>query len=240
MKTQSHTESGSILFWLFIAVALFAALGFAVANINRGGGNSSLGELSKMKATDIMQYTSAIQRSIRIMRIENVDETALCFHTVQWGHTNYEFNPQCTEDRNRVFHPAGGAIGFQENVSDWYDSGISLAEGGEWIFSARYEVANVGTDGGTANSEDGSVDLLIITAPLIDTVCEGINKLLGYNPATPPAVPATTYNDLRTNKFTGTYVGENGSRIGDLGRERCVTVPDSPAFNMYYKVILAR
>ena len=239
MDLNHHPEHGGVIYWIFIAVALFAALSFTVSRIGRSGG-SAMGERATLQATEIMQYANAIQRGIRNMRIEGIDETYLCFHTDQWGHTDYEFTPQCNNNENRVFHPDGGGIKFQEGVEDWYDSNISITEAGTWIFSARYEVTNAGTDGGTGNSEDANVDLLIVTAPLTDTICEALNSQLGYTPATAPAVPAGTYTDLRTNKFTGSYSGEPGSKIGDIGRERCVSVPGTPTFNMYYKVILAR
>ena len=104
-------------------------------------------------------------------------------------------------------------------------------------------MTDVGTDGGTANSENANVDLLMVTAPVQDAVCEAINDQLGYDPATPPGapdVPASAYDDLRTNKFAGSYAGIAAKKIGNLGRERCVTVPAGTPFNMYYKVILAR
>ena len=88
------------MIWIFVAIALFAALGMTVANIGRTGPQGRMKELGKMQATDIMQYASAVQRAIRTMRIDGVEETNICFDASQWGHADYQFNPPCTDDAN--------------------------------------------------------------------------------------------------------------------------------------------
>lgn len=229
-----------MIYWIFIAVALFAALSMAVANIGRGGG-TNMEELARLRATDIMQYAGAIQRGIRSMRISGTDESALCFHADQWGHTNYEFNPQCTDNDNRVFHAEGGGISFQEGQDDWFENDSTPPDAKEWVISARYEVTNVGTDSGGATVA-ANADLLVATGPLKQELCEALNSLLGFTPNTPPMVAASSYDTMASNKFTGTYSNGTG-RIGDLGRERCVAQDNgsgNPAFYFYYKVILAR
>jgi hypothetical protein len=235
MKDRS-SESGSIIYWIFLAVALFAALSFTVANINRGG-NTDMSELARLRATDVIQYSGAIQRGIRIMRIEGVDESEICFHTSLWGHNSYEFNPQCTLERNQVFNSEGGNIGFQESLEDWYVREITTPnDSGQWVFSSRYEVENVGTDSGGGGTVADNAELVMATAPLKRDICEQINLMLGHSSG-PPTVPANTFDELATNEFVGTF-SDGAGRIADYGRERCVS--DASGYYMYYKVILVR
>ncbi len=238
MKTNRSGESGSVIIWIFIAVILFAALSFTVSNITRTGSPGQMDELANMRATDIMQFAGAVQRGIRFMSINGVAESEICFHADNWGHNNYEYNPQCTFNRNRVFHPEGGSIAFQEAPPDWLE--VSLPQpandAGTWVFSARFEVEDVGTDGGGGDTVAANADLVMAIAPIKIQICESVNSLLGYNPA-PPTVAASTYDDLATNEFVGTFA-DTTERIGALGRERCVR--DPAGYNVYYKVILAR
>ncbi|MCB9990060.1 MAG: hypothetical protein H6867_01610 [Rhodospirillales bacterium] len=234
-------ESGGVIYWIFIAIALFAALNFVVSNIGRGGG-TGMEELAHLRASEIIQYASAVQRGIRVMTIEGVDESELCFHAAQWGHNSYEFNPQCTDNTNRVFHPDGGSITFQDGVEEWYDVGASAPDAMDWVISARYEVTDAGTDSGGAATVAANADLIIATAPLSEAVCNAINSQLDFIPSTPPVVAAGTYLALSGNKYTGTFSNGAG-RIGALGRQRCLAEDDGGgdvAFYFFYKVILAR
>lgn len=242
MRNNRSAESGGVIYWIFIAVALFAALSFAVSNINRGGSTGQLGELWNLRGADVMQYAGATQRAIRSMRINGIDESELCFHAEQWGHTDYEYNPPCADNGNRVFSTEGGGVSFQQSAGDWYDAGVSVApDGGTWVFSGRYEVTDIGTDSGGAGTAAANADLIMASAPLRVELCEALNRLLNYTPS-PPLVAAGTYNDLATNEFAGTF-GSGAGRIGAHGRERCVAEDDgggNPAHYIYYKVILAR
>jgi len=237
MEYKRLSERGSVIFWIFIAIGLFAALSFTVSRIGRSGDATKMDELAQLKGADMMQYAGAVQRGVRVMRVNGVDESELCFHTAQWGHADYEYNPQCTVVSNQVFNSEGGGIGFQGAVADWYaNNSAPASDAGTWVFSARYEITNVGTDSGGAATIADNADVLMATAPVRDDVCASINRLLNYSPVTPPAVPAGTYIGLGGAPFKGTFANGAG-RIGDLGRERCVS---DGTFNVYYKVILAR
>ncbi len=243
MIIDRHSESGSVIYWIFIAIALFAALSFTVSRINRSG-NTQIGELTTMQATDIMQYSAAIQRGVRVMRVNGVDDGDICFHTDQWGHADYEFTPECDDFTNRVFAREGGGIGFQEGVADWYDRTLTLPAGNAaWVFTGAYEIGQVGTDGAGPGTTAANADLIMVTAPVMDELCEGLNRMIGYtdDPA-PPVVADGTYAALAGAEFAGTF-GGGAARLGNLGRERCVAEDDGSggiAHYIYYKVILAR
>lgn len=241
-KPQSYErlgERGGVIFWIFLGVALFAALNMAFMNINRVGQPGDMTEADRLRATDIMQYSNAVQRAIRVMKIEGTNDTSICFDTVQWGHNDYQHTPACDDDTNKVFNPQGGGVSFQESVADWYGdeaASASINDDRSWIFTGRIEVENVGTDGGVATSQDANTDLIMVTAPLRDNVCRAINEMLSRGPSI-PAIAANTHDDMANNKFAGNFTAGT-NKIGDFGRERCVR--DAEGFNMYYKVILAR
>ena len=243
--TDLHTlhgrtgEKGGVIFWLFLGVAMFAALNMAFMNINRVGQPGDMTEADRLRATDIMQYANAVQRGLRVMKIEGVNDTSICFHTDQWGHNDYEYSPACDDPTNAVFDPRGGSISFSETVDDWFgnaSASASINDENLWVFSGRLEVENVGTDGGAGTSQDDNTDLLMVTAPVKDNVCKAINEMLNYDPII-PSVTSGVHDSLANNKFAGDYTA-GPNKIGDFGRERCLR--DNEGFNFYYKVILAR
>lgn len=234
-----RSETGSALTYILVAIALFAALSFAMSQMGRQGGN--LGEETvQIQAGEIMQYANAIHRGVRKMKIEGVAGNEICFDHDAWGHADYNHSG-CSVDTNRLFHPDGGSITFQRGEERWYDLTSSVIatvnDPGEWVISARYEITDIGTDGGGANTVAENAEIILATAPIHDQICSRINAMLDYNPATPPAVASGIYDGLTGAKFDGTYSNGSG-KIANQGRERCVA--DGEGFNFYYRVIMPR
>src|SRR5690348_16442752 len=76
-KTQSacadnrQSESGNVLFLILIAVALFAALSYAVTQSSRSGSGEATSEKSLISGAQITQYPAGVRTDIIRMVIDN-------------------------------------------------------------------------------------------------------------------------------------------------------------------------
>ena len=70
-KSSEYAQSGNVLFMILIAVALFAALSYAVTSSSRSGGNNASRESLQIEGAQIAQYVTGIQNSIMRMKISS-------------------------------------------------------------------------------------------------------------------------------------------------------------------------
>ncbi len=114
-KAKSR-DGGNVLFLILIAVALFAALSYAVTQSSRSGGNADREKL-KTAASEIIQYGTAMEQAITRMRVINkTTPDQLSFENEAWKSGNgtvlyaagYNVNSRGTIDQ--LFHPDGGGL----------------------------------------------------------------------------------------------------------------------------------
>jgi hypothetical protein len=110
---MKHTQNGNVLFLILIAVALFAALSYAVTTSTRGGGNAD----KEIEGTDIATYSqkvafirSSIQRMMIIQGL-TIDEVKLCDVNVFCRTIpSIPAFALCTSGENCLFAPEGGGV----------------------------------------------------------------------------------------------------------------------------------
>lgn len=101
--SKANKQSGNILFLILIAVALFAALSYAVTQSNRGGGSNAQAEKDQINTAQYLQWASNIKYAITRMKLINgCEDTDITFY-------NNPARPECG-----IFHPDGGAVGMKE------------------------------------------------------------------------------------------------------------------------------
>ena len=115
-KTKCKQEDGNVLFLILIAVALFAALSYAVTQSTRSGGEGSTNETALIDSAQITQYPATIRTAILRMIIRDIE------------YTNFEFNPpvdfaDCSSTTQCVFHPEGGGATYVTAPSSVMTSG---------------------------------------------------------------------------------------------------------------------
>ena len=190
MNTQSQTlksrkgERGNVLFLILIAVALFAALSYAVTQSTRSGGGDASKEKSLVSSAALTQYPASIKTAIvRMMVSGGVDVTNLNFaKPVNFAADlkDPEANPAPTgvtpenTTKNAVFYSNGGGATYSDAGSDVSAAGTALP----WYFNAENEVVNIGT---TASSgvATGSVDVIAFLPGISKAVCQKIHEQLG-------------------------------------------------------------
>ncbi len=178
-KTRMHArDKGSALFLILIAVALFAALSYAVTQSGRGGGTISK-EDALIKASGITQYLALVRTTVTRMVMLGATPDQIGFSKTGTG-------------SNDVFYSGGGGAVYQNPPS-----GIGNAT--EWGFRDVVDptkgifIKDIGT-----NTDVTGRDVLAGLGDITLAVCQELNRGLGLSnpPATNSAVavnPPATY-----------------------------------------------
>lgn len=172
-------QSGNILFLILIAVALFAALSYAVTKSTSGGGNANAEKL-KLGAAEIVQHSSSVAQAVMRMKlIGNVDDNDFCFTSEQWDKTGSEYNTykhaQCSDTSNHVFHSDGGGVAWSAPDDLWMSNittGSASWAKTRWIYTGDIRVMNIGTT---------EPELIAFLGPVKHEICEEINSSLGLS-----------------------------------------------------------
>jgi len=215
MNDLRARERGNVLFLILIAVALFAALGFAVSNILRSGNPTTIaGEQARVYASEILDYGRNMRQAVQNIRISNgCRDTDISFENpIEGGYVNGT-NTEC-----QVFHPDGGGM-------SWVSPANGINDGTEWVITSSNIVNGVGTT---------LPDLAIILINVNSNICTQINETSGISAlGSDPGIAFTA--------FTGTYVTEdtinfsNGQTFGCLNHDNSGT---DEAF--FYQVLITR
>ena len=180
MKKTIYQCRGNALFLILIAVALFAALSYAVTNSGRGGGGVDR-EQAEIEVAQLLQYFAALDTAIMRMKlVGGVSDEELSFANDVWrledgttitmpaGH-----NPNCTSNACEVFHPEGGGMIpylVPESMDAWYDNGSNGQN-----FARHGKVQLIGV----TNLGTSFPDLAINYAYLQPIHCDILNKKFG-------------------------------------------------------------
>lgn len=195
IEIKKTGENGNALFLILIAVALFAALSYAITQSGRGGGTVDR-ETSLIAAGQVVEFPATVKTAVTRMMITGTPAsgaTGISLDTTPAGNT-YE-----------VFDPAGGGM---TNVPPPTSSGATA-----WTYVDATAAANgfYVKDVGTNTSVTGR-EVMAVATGITLTVCEQINKGLGQaSPYTPEAVAVAmnwaatlaTYDVAAANTLSG-------------------------------------
>ena len=155
---KNMSQSGNVLFLILIAVALFAALSFAVTQSTRSGGDAGEREQSLIGAGAVLQYPNTLRTALMRMTIAGTDVEDILF--------NAPANSAGISQHLLVFDPAGGAATYQQSPADVMSAAVTA----DWRFNAEFHVPMIGTDGGRGN------DVIAFLLGVNERVCERINR----------------------------------------------------------------
>lgn len=111
-------NSGNVLFLILIAVALFAALSYAITQSSRGGGNIAK-EQAMLKASQIMQWYATAQTNMQRLAIRNNIDVS------QVQITNGNSWTHCTSGTNCLWAPEGGDVTYHPDFPPGVRSGTN-------------------------------------------------------------------------------------------------------------------
>jgi len=232
-------QRGNALFLILIAVALFAALGFNVSEMMRGGNASIIGEeQSKIFAGEILDYGRNVRQVVQSLRIDGCRDTEISFeNNIISGYTN-GVNTDC-----QVFNADGGGLSFINVPDDFLDNSLSGQTGyGEYFYSGNVRVRDVGS--GTGGNED--LELAMFLPYLKESICRQLNDLIDMNTSA-GEIPSENFDAWHSSfsKFVGVF-GDSTTRQLDgddpVGLSGCREGNGTPPSGSYYfyQVLISR
>ena len=165
-----NAEKGNVLFLILIAVALFAALSYAVTSSTRSGGGDASDETNLVNTASITQYPTGVRTSLIRMQVSRgVAPASMQFNPPSdFGNCDPVAGTSC------VFHPSGGNATYVLAPTHVMASGAQ----GTWTFNGDFEIVNVGTT--TSGSANGN-EIIAFLPGVSQGVCAQINTELGIS-----------------------------------------------------------
>ena len=167
-----NNQKGNVLFLILIAVALFAALSYAVTQSSRSGGDAGR-ETNILNSAQLTQYPNQVRTAIVRMVIDGRSVTSLEFNDPS------SFNTVA----DSVFHPEAGGAVYQRAPADMMADGAE----GVWVYNMEFEVPEIGTSDG-ATSFGGNDVIAFLPGVTLD-VCQRLNLEAAITTTLSPAVP---------------------------------------------------
>ncbi|MFP4097982.1 MAG: hypothetical protein ACLFP8_02520 [Alphaproteobacteria bacterium] len=164
------SENGNVLFLILIAVALFAALSYAVTSSTRSSGNQGSEETRLISSAQITQFPAAVTNAVFRMIISGVTVEEIRFNRPQADEFD---NLQSIEFG--VFHPSGGGVSYSPAPADVMADGAP----GDWVFNAEMEVPDIGLSG------IGGNEIIAFLVGLRKSICLKINEEYGLGAVVP-------------------------------------------------------
>lgn len=177
-------QEGNVLFLILIAVALFAALSYAVTSSTRSGGGNASSETTLISSAQITQYPASVSTAVIRMIISGVAVNELRFNR-----TGSEFDDLDSNDIG-VFHPSGGNATYITAPADI----MSGSSAGDWMFNGELEIPDIGLSGVGGN------DIIAFLVGLRQSVCSKINEEYGIG-STIPVLDANRSVEYATRMY---------------------------------------
>jgi hypothetical protein len=229
-KTSYNRESGNVLIYILIAVALVAALSFAVASSWRGNVNILGDEKGKLSSATLLAFGDTVEKAIAQLRLRGTSLSGLRFASPFLTAADYGTYGAAPQDE--IFNTDGGAVNYKDPPPETTVSGTE-----KYQFLGGTAVAGVGS----TCTDDSCSDLLLAVANVQEAVCININDTLhvGAQDAAPPEESGIDF----TGKFKGvfTYVKTLGGAGDTLFAKPEGCFKDNGLSQyVYYKVLIPR
>lgn len=235
---QRKGEQGNVLFLILIAVALFAALSYAVTQSTRSGGGDASSETNLINSAQLTQYPASVRTAIVRMIINGTGVEQLEFNSPS------DFGACTNGGENCVFHPAGGGATYVEAPGDVMSDG-SL---GIWHYNAEFEIVNIGT---SVPGDEAGNEVMAFLPGISQSVCNQINDR--NNLGSTPVITADISADYETDMENG-YTIPGGETVLGTGGEAGTDIDEfdghpfgcfrnttgTPATYVYYHVLVER
>lgn len=238
-RVARRSRSGNVLFLILIAVALFAALSYAVTQSTRSGGGDASRETSLVNSAQITQYPAGIKTAITRMIISSsVSPYEMTFDDPSLFTAN--LTTPALQSTN-VFYPTGGGATYAQAPADVMASGTP----GTWVFNTENEIENIGQTNGGPGATDITADTIAFLPGVSLAICQRIHDQLGLS----TTIPTETNIDFATDQTTA--IGAASDRIftgggtGTIGDGNILSGQPQGCFDdngtyVYYHVLIER
>lgn len=201
-----RASRGNALFLILIAVALFAALAYAVTQSGRGGSGGVGREQATLHAARILQVATGARNAVtRMMLINGCTDTQLSFHHASAPYAATYVNAAAPADFScHLYNSAGGAVVYEPSSKQWFDTGFTDSESSYYLYTTPGCIVGIGTSGGGSCVSSG-VELVFSLLFVRRDICVAINNMLGIvNPGGNP--PDDNFSAIQNfSEFDGDY-----------------------------------
>ena len=198
----ARTQNGNALFLILIAVALFAALSYALTSSSRGGGNISK-EKALISASTLLQQLNELNTAADRMKIAGRPYDQIEFFSGGACAPDYTL---CNSGEDCLFAPEGGNVlvtNFPKDAFTDFPNGWLRSPGDTsgptntniWL-DCHTDVFDWGSDTGTGGSGHERV---IYLDNITEQVCRTYNKQFDYDGIPGDDTPSTD----KVDKWTG-------------------------------------
>ena len=152
---HSSATKGNVLFLILIAVALFAALSYAVTQSSKTGGSNIGKDKAKIIASEIIQYATSVEQAVsRITLMNGCTDTQISFENpIVSGF----INPNAPADKRcHILHLDGGGVAARKFPAKLIVPSCTQLYCGIYNLGARNSFQYIGTD---AEANGDSLDL---------------------------------------------------------------------------------
>ena len=198
--SKSYLEArGNALFLILIAVALFAALSYAVTHTGRGSGTTAR-ETQLLTISQAMQTAAAVEQAVVRLRIGGCNDTQISFAYDSNGDgavtaADDYHNPSSPADGScHVFGPNGSGMSFP-------DIPPNVNTGAKWVFSSNRSLSHNNDMGYGADSNE----LVMMLPDVDDDFCLAFNKYMQTSAPLHTQIPVDD-STMNAVKFNGTYI----------------------------------
>jgi hypothetical protein len=184
-------ERGNILLIIFVAVALFAMLGYALTQGARGLSSSTTREQDRLNASEIIQYGNDIRPAIdKLLLLGGAADINTSGNGILFSATgaNAAYGTPGTQPATELFNASGGKITYATPPQ------AACASACAYEFSGQYTVTGVG--------DDANPELVMLVPDIKQGTCEQLNSVLGLGWSSIP-----TGGALTLTRFDGTAYG---------------------------------
>lgn len=213
-----YAYRGNALFLILIAVALFAALSYAVTQTGRGSGNTAKEDVTLCLA-EIDSHFKAVESAVTRIKAQGyadhqIDGFSNVYKTKS-GAALGAANNACTSADCRIFSDRGGyatPLVLPDKCLDLADNFFSGSAAAGHTYFQAYRIPGVG-------SQDRN-SLYAMVIRISDEVCRAYNRRAGF--AVPTALGSSSWFGNRTDpsSFSGTltdFPPDNGEDLGSIG-----------------------
>lgn len=220
MTSQTaNPRAGSVFFVILLAIAMFAALSYAVLNGSRSSTSGMSEETAKIAAQEIIAYGDTVAKAVQALRLKGCAAEQLSFAgnkntSVRKSGTtfNYTNGNSPTDNSCHVFRLEGGKVNPTKINSGYIDS--SLIATASWMDSNSWRVIGARISRSWTDTSDAeNTDIVMTIGRLTPEVCMKINDTLGItNPGGAPPVDSYSCDgQIYTGSFTAC-----ADAIGDI------------------------
>lgn len=213
MQKYNRSARGNVLFLILIAVALFAALSYAVTQSNKGGGGTISDDKLKLTVSRIVQYMDTMRHSVMRLQLAGYADHMLDFNNDVYGRylTASPYTPStplttangtCSSNECKVFHLDGGGVSATDFGYDILPGGrdhTAWPIGNNWVYPGHisFQTIQVVDIGST------EPDLVAVMPYISLDVCKKLNTFFGLKGPYTHGTPVDS-NDGAAGNYSGT------------------------------------